>query len=271
MEGLLKIGARCRLPRRPAAGALVSGARRLPPDRGDRTPHEAEIDGAGETTLTSRSASTAAIARPNSDASRASDQSRTTYHAKHPRHAIVVRTLEARPTRARLPACDVPEQPLEDLLPASALAPRSPCPARAFRAADHSALRESVDAEHVGRHAFLSAGQLHDEVQPQAERTRRGDAGVRRPASAAARRNAPGHAARALRDAAVSVGDLGPGGVLAAAGGRRPWRVHGAAGGRGVFPRHRPGRAAHAACSCPTTPTARTPPAPSWPASSRSR
>ena len=93
-------------------------------------------------------------------------------NAKHPRYKTAVRTLQARPARARLPACDVPERPVSELLPAGGDCRRAPCPARADRAGGGAAFRESVAAQHVGRHALLSARLVHDEVQPEAERAR---------------------------------------------------------------------------------------------------
>ncbi len=93
-----------------------------------------------------------------------------------------------------VPCCDVPETPLDELLPAAALA-AAPPPLPELAEPDMVRhYREPVDAEHVGRHAFLSARLLHDEVQPQAERAAGGAAGHRRSASLPAGRNAAGHA-----------------------------------------------------------------------------
>ncbi len=70
------------------------------------------------------------------------------------------------------------------------------------RARRGPALRQSLDAEHVDRHALLSARLVHDEVQPQAERAAGGAAGHGRPAPVSARGHAAGHAGAALRAAA---------------------------------------------------------------------
>ena len=58
-----------------------------------------------------------------------------------------------------------------------------PAVAGGGRAGRGAALHEPVDAEHVGRYALLSAGVVHDEVQPQAERASGALAGHRRLAS----------------------------------------------------------------------------------------
>ena len=47
-----------------------------------------------------------------------------TSHAKSHDHAIAVRAVPARPPRVRLPACDVPVRPLEELLPPEAVGRR---------------------------------------------------------------------------------------------------------------------------------------------------
>ena len=73
----------------------------------------------------------------------------------------------------RLPACDVPERPVERAAAGRRAGRRAPCPAGAERAAGRAALRESVAAQHERRHALLSARLVHDEVQPEAERARR--------------------------------------------------------------------------------------------------
>ena len=139
----------------------------------------------------------------------------------------------------RLPACDVPERPVERTAAGQRTRRCAPCPARAERAAGRAAFRESLAAQHERRHAFLSARLLHDEVQPEAERARRPHAGLRRSASVSAGRNAARHAAAAVRDAGVSQGNLRPRRLLAAAGRRRPRRAHRPLGRRRLFPRSR--------------------------------
>ena len=56
------------------------------------------------------------------------------------------------------------------------------------RARDRAALRQPLDAQHVGRYELLSAGLLYDEVQSQAERAAGRPAGHGRPASLSAAR-----------------------------------------------------------------------------------
>ena len=75
-----------------------------------------------------------------------------------------------------------------ELLPAGALAAAPPALPELARAAGRAALREPVAAQHVRRHALLSARLVHDEVQPEAERAARRAAGLRRPASAISRK-----------------------------------------------------------------------------------
>ena len=54
--------------------------------------------------------------------------------------------------------------------PPTALAADAASAARSGRARRGAPLHQPVDAEHVGRHAFLPARLVHDEVQPEAER-----------------------------------------------------------------------------------------------------
>jgi hypothetical protein len=102
----------------------------------------------------------------------------------------------------------------------------------------HPALRQPVDAQHVGRHALLSARQLHDEVQPQAAR-----AALGLPGSATCIRyqrdddDSSGDAGTAVRDAADARRDRRAARGLAAAGRRRAGRTHRAARRRGLLPR----------------------------------
>ena len=84
----------------------------------------------------------------------------------------------SRPGRATaiLPASDVPDRPLDDLIPRSAPCGGQPCTARAERARRGPALHQSLGPEHGDRRQFLSARLVHDEVQPQAERAAGGPA-----------------------------------------------------------------------------------------------
>ncbi len=143
----------------------------------------------------------------------------------------------------RLPACDVPERPASELLPANMLAAEPPALPELSRAAGRAAFRQPVAAQHERRYALLSARLVHDEVQPEAERARRPHAWLRRSASLSARIDAARHAASALRNAGVSPGDLRPRRLLAATGRRRARRAHGPVGRRRVLPR--PRREAH--------------------------
>ncbi len=168
-----------------------------------------------------------------------------------------------------LPECDVPSSDVSTLLPQDRTGRRAAGAARADRAAGRAAFREPLAAEHVGRHPLLSAGLLHDEVQPQAERAGGGHAGLCRSASLPARRDAsracsscstrcrrssrrsPGSPPCSLQPAAGAHGELTA--LLVAAAYFRDI-------GRDSAPR----------CSSPTAPTAPTRPAPRWPASRRS-
>ena len=91
---------------------------------------------------------------------------------------------EARPPRASLAGVRRARAAARRAAAGRARSPPRPRPAGAGRARRRAALHEPVAAEHVGRHALLSARLLHDEVQPQAERAARAAAGLRRPASA---------------------------------------------------------------------------------------
>ena len=170
----------------------------------------------------------------------------------------------------RLPACDVPDAPLDDAAARpSALADVAAAAAGAGRARPGAALRQPVDAEHVDRHALLSARLVHDEVQPQAERAAR-----RRcrawptctPTSPTS--TLQGMLRTAVRDAADAGRDRRARRRVAAAGRRRAGRADGAAGRGRLLPR--PRRAAAPRCSPPTAPTAPIPPAPPSPASTPS-
>ena len=176
---------------------------------------------------------------------------------------LAVRTLRS-PAAARTVcrACDVPEAPLDAnccrARPSGRVAPAA---ARGRRARRGPPLHESVDAEHVDRHELLSARLVHDEVQPEAARAAGRAAGLRRPASAPAGRDAPGHArsccARCSRSSPRSPACRRR---LAAAGRRRAGRADRPARRRRLLPR--PAARTAPRCSSPTAPTAPTPPAP---------
>ena len=171
---------------------------------------------------------------------------------------------------ATLPACDVPAPPATELLPAGALGRAAAAAAGGGRAGRGAALHEPVDAEHVGRYALLSARQLHDEVQPQAERADGGAAGHRRPASARSRKRR----SRACLQLLFELQQM-----LAEISGLPAVSLQPAAGAQGeltallvaaaYFRASASSRARR--CSPPTAPTAPTRPAPRWPASTPSR
>ena len=102
-----------------------------------------------------------------------------------------------------------------------------------------AALRQSLDAELLGRYAFLSARLLHDEVQPEAERAARRAAGPGGLASLSAGIDAPGNVGAAALGAAQSGRNRRAAGRLAAAGRRGARRNDGHARGRRLFPRSR--------------------------------
>ena len=165
-------------------------------------------------------------------------------HAKHSRHATAVRTLQAGPPRARAAGVRRAGRAARRAAAGGSRRRRAAAAAGAGRAGRRAALHQPVDAEHVGRHALLSARLVHDEVQPQAERAAGRAAGHCRPASAISRRTrCKGMLRIALRAAADPGRDRRPAGRVAAAGRRRAGRADGAAGRRGLLPRSR--RAAH--------------------------
>ena len=134
------------------------------------------------------------------------------------------------------------------------------------RAGHRAALHESVDAEHVGRHAFLSARLVHDEVQPQAERA----AGQLCRALPICIPISPRRRSRACCELLYEMQQIlaeiaGPAGGFAATGGRGPGRTDGADGGRRLFSRS--GHEAHQGARARQRATAPIRPAPRWPAS----
>ncbi len=81
---------------------------------------------------------------------------------------------------ARVPACDVPEKPLAELLPPEAVADAPPpLPELAEPDVIRHFVNLSTQNMSVDTH-YVSARLLHDEVQPQAQRARGGHAGLRR-------------------------------------------------------------------------------------------
>ena len=93
----------------------------------------------------------------------------------------------------RLPECDVPAD--ADACCRATPSPPTPPPlAGSRRDRPGPPFRQPLDAEHVDRHQFLSAGVVYHEVQPQAARTPGRPARHGQPASAAGRRVVPGHA-----------------------------------------------------------------------------
>ena len=94
----------------------------------------------------------------------------------------------------RLPACDVPQKPLDDLLPAEAM---SDTPLPLPELSEPDVVRHFVNLstqELLGRYPLLSARLLYDEVQPQAERAAGRPAGHGRPAPLSAGIDPPGNA-----------------------------------------------------------------------------
>ena len=92
---------------------------------------------------------------------RAADDELTIYERSKPgRRAFVA------------PALDVPERPLDELLPDSAAARRAAAPPRGRGARDRPPLQPAVEAQLRPRHRLLPARLVHDEAQPQAARAR---------------------------------------------------------------------------------------------------
>ncbi len=102
---------------------------------------------------------------------------------------------------------------------------RSSPSARTHRIRCRPAFRQSVDAQHVGRHAFLSAGKLYDEVQPQAARTSGAAAGIGDLHPYQQEDDIQGMLEISLRAAGDAGGDRRTAGRLAAAGRRCSGRV----------------------------------------------
>ena len=163
----------------------------------------------------------------------------------------------------RLPACDVPERSVDELLPAAAIAAAPPAlpelsePQVVRHFANLSQLNMSVDTH------FYPLGSCTMKYNP-----KRNERVARMPGFADVHPYQPeetlqGILASAVRAAGVPAGNLRSAGLLAATGRRRTWRADRPVGCRRVLPRSRARSAPR--CSCPTAPTARTPPAPRWP------
>ncbi len=118
----------------------------------------------------------------------------TTKHGKKPIHRTAVRDEPTRPALSSLARLRRADRPRRDA--AAGRCPRrdSAAVARSRRDRPDPPLRQSLDAEHVDRHQFLSARVVHHEVQPQAARTACRAARHGEPAPAAGRRIVPGHA-----------------------------------------------------------------------------
>ena len=121
---------------------------------------------------------------------------------------------------AVLPAAEVPEPPLEELIPAEAAARRAAAPARGRRAGDRPPLQPALAPQLRPRHRLLPARLLHDEAQPAAQRAGRGAARPRPPAPGAGPEARPGGAGADVAAAGVAGGDLRPAARQPAALGR---------------------------------------------------
>src|SRR6476659_1333936 len=85
---------------------------------------------------------------------------------------------------------------------------RAAAPARDRRAGDRPPLQPALAAELRPRHRLLPARLLHDEAQPPPQRTGRGAARARPPASRPGPAPGPGRARADVPAAGVSGGDL---------------------------------------------------------------
>ena len=173
----------------------------------------------------------------------------------------------SRPGRATaiLPKSDVPDRPLDQLIPR---AHREPNPAplpELGRARRGAALHQPLGAEHGDRRQLLSARLVHDEVQSQAERAAGELAGPRRSASLSSRRAR----FRACWRSSTSCSTTSPRSPVCtpSAFSRRPVRR---ASSRRSWSRRLTfaiGERSGPRCWFPTVPTGPTPPPRTWPAS----
>ena len=137
------------------------------------------------------------------------------------RRADDLRALEARAAaRSSPPELDVPERPLDELLPADAAPRRAAAAARGRRARDRAPLQPPVEAQLRSRHRLLPARLVHDEAQPQAARAGRGAAGPRPAAPAPGSAPRPGRARADVAPAGRARRDRRPAARVAAAVGR---------------------------------------------------
>ena len=144
-----------------------------------------------------------------------------------------LRAVRARPRwPSRCPSADVPASRRCRRCPRST-GGRAAAAAGSRRARRGAALHEPVAAEHVDRHALLSARLVHDEVQPQAERGLARLPRLRRSASATSRTSTVQGVLQLLYELQQILAEIaGLDARLAAAGGRRAGRADRPADGR---------------------------------------
>ena len=170
---------------------------------------------------------------------------------------------------ARLPACDVPRRPLDELLPAGALADAPPPlpeltePDVVRHFVNLSTLNMSVDTH------FYPLGSCTMKYNPKRNERLAGAAGHGRSASLSARETIQGmlELLYELQQMLAEIAGLPAVSLQPAAGAHG--EIDGPAGGGGLFPRSGPDSGRW--CSFPTAPTAPTRPARRWPASRRCR
>ena len=118
------------------------------------------------------------------------------------------------------PETDVPERPLDELLPAGLQTRRAAAPARGLRARDRAPLQPPVQAQLRSRYRLLPARFVHDEAQPQAARAGRRHGGPRPAAPASGSPIRPGRARADVAPAGRARRDRRPAARLAPAFGR---------------------------------------------------
>ncbi len=151
--------------------------------------------------------------------------------------SLLFESSRAGRSTAIVPRSDVPDRPLDSLIPVGAPGPFGPAVAGAGRARHRPALHEPLDVEHVDRRELLPARFVHDEVQPEAERAARGVAGRGGAAPVSGRVDAPGDAGDPVRAAGDARRDRRPARREPPAGGRGSGRIDGAALRGGLLPR----------------------------------
>ena len=133
-----------------------------------------------------RARSTTGCTRPEIEGDRPTRPRRRRADAEQRDRATTIYERSSRAgARSSLPALDVPEQPLDELLPGALRRARAAAAARGRRARDRPPLHAALAAQLRPRHGLLPARLVHDEAQPEAARARRRAARLRPPAPAA--------------------------------------------------------------------------------------